>query len=54
MKRTKLFQKPDIDKNDLRNIIIEDKEEEADNDNVRASGRPHNYLFKHLKWTEAS
>ena len=54
MKRTKLFQKPDIDKNDLRNIIIEDKEEEADNDNVRASGRPHNYIFKHLKWTEAS
>ena len=54
MKRTKLFQKPDIDKNDLRNIIIQDKEEEADDDNVRASGRPHNYLFKHLKWTEAS
>ena len=54
MKRTKLLQKPDNDKNHLRNIIIEDKEEEADNDNVRASGRPHNYLFNHLKCTEAS
>ena len=54
MKRTKLLQKPDNDKNDLRNIIIEDKEEEADNDNKRASGRPHNYLFNHLNWTEAS
>ena len=34
MKRTKLLQEPDNDNIDLRNIIIEDKKEEADNGNV--------------------
>ena len=53
MKRTKLLQEPDNDNIDLRNIIIEDKKEEADNSNVGAPGRPNNYYFNGLKWTEA-
>ena len=53
MKRTKLLQEPDNDNIDLRNIIIEDKKEEADNGNVGAPGRPNNYYFNGLKWTEA-
>ena len=39
---------------DLRNVIIEDEEEEeAENSDVRAAGRPNNYSFDGLEWTDA-
>lgn len=43
LKTPKLLQDPDNDNIDLRNIIIEDKKEKANNGHVGAPGRPDNY-----------
>ena len=38
-------QEPENNDIDLRNVIIEDEEEEAESSDVKAAGRPSNYSF---------
>ena len=46
-------QEPKNNDIDLRNAIIEDEEEEeAENSHVRPAGRPNNYSFDGLEWTD--
>lgn len=45
--------KPD-DEIDLRNVVMEDEEpDDTDNGETSAAGRPNNYSFEGLEWTDA-